>query len=60
MKYLEHINIGQLVYQFKRGDQSQLPFIMPLLTFFFWYKYYATRLQTEVAKLKQQQKFPIN
>jgi asparagine synthase (glutamine-hydrolysing) len=34
MKYLEHINTSQLVYQFNRGNNNLVPFILPLLSLF--------------------------
>ena len=51
MKYLEHINPSQLVYQFNRGNNDLVPFILPLLSLFIWYKYYPAILKAEQERL---------
>jgi uncharacterized protein YbgA (DUF1722 family) len=45
MKYLEHINPGELVHQFRRGNNALLPFLLPLMSLYIWYKYYPQKLQ---------------
>jgi asparagine synthase (glutamine-hydrolysing) len=44
MKFLEHINPGQLIHQFRRGDNTQVTYLLPLLTLYLWYKYYPQQL----------------
>jgi hypothetical protein len=53
-KFLEHINPGQLIYQFNRGNNALLSFILPLLSLFIWHKYYANILKAEKAKISSQ------
>jgi asparagine synthase (glutamine-hydrolysing) len=50
-QFLEHINPGQLVYQFNRGSNAVLPFILPLLSLFVWHKYYRGILRAEMAAI---------
>ncbi|TAD84769.1 MAG: asparagine synthase (glutamine-hydrolyzing), partial [Bacteroidetes bacterium] len=60
-RFLEHINPGQLLYQFNRGNDALLPFILPLLSLFVWHKYYAEMLQLEksrISNLHSQEIFP--